>query len=115
MAISIKITFDFQFSTAYTSRFVPMNFRQPNNCTSKLHLDSPFALPPAPAAIEPAQPRQLTNRSASSDRLDITEIATDSEIHVLRIGPDSEPRNPPPNGPCISCGDSPACALSNVP
>jgi hypothetical protein len=82
-----------------------MNFSQANNSARKLYLGPPFALPPAPAAIEPAQPRQLTNCGSGGNRFDIREIAADSEIHALRIGSHPETRNPPTNGPRISCGD----------
>jgi hypothetical protein len=69
--ISIKITLDLEFSTAYAGGFVPMHLGEANNSACQFHLRRSFALPPPPASVPPTQPRQFTNGRSGRNRLHV--------------------------------------------
>jgi hypothetical protein len=101
--MSVKIPLEFEFAPADASRFVPMHLGNAHCAVAELYPGDSLPLPPTRAAIMSPQSRDLVNRGADCNCLDISDSTENSKVHALRVLALARMVKPPSNESRVSC------------
>src|SRR6185369_13301368 len=82
----IHEAFDLHFLAADAVGLVPVQLGLTDGAIGETDLGNPFALSPATSPIHPAQPRQLTDRRADGEGLDVRDPPDDLKVHSSIFG-----------------------------
>jgi hypothetical protein len=79
--VLIQVALDLEFLLSDSCRFVPVQLCTANCAIRQPNPRNAFALSPAAMAVLPAEAPQFMNLSADGERLDVSDLPEDREIH----------------------------------
>src|SRR5215471_10569950 len=82
----IQEFFDLKLHSPNPVSFIPVYLSSTDRATSQPHSGGSFQFSPTTSAVAFPKPRDIANRSADSDRLDILDLSDNLEVHSFPYG-----------------------------